>query len=218
MKVIEILNDKSFLLDGVPVNKRYELKQELDNTLKAVSVYNEVDILFENVQANEIQIDGEKFTNVIDAIFAFEPFKASAGGSGVIGGATSALQVNGNTHLNNIDTALGTPSDAPATSDTGTFSIIAFLKRFAQNSTTLLTRIPAGVGRTFTVTVATGAGTVPAGSKSVGFAVFGSANATIAGASVPSGVAIDETASGNDTINAITYDATGTTLIVTRLV
>lgn len=39
--------------------------------------------------------------------------------------------------------ALGTPADAAATTDTGSFSILAFIKRGMQNWTTLLTRIPA---------------------------------------------------------------------------
>lgn len=38
--------------------------------------------------------------------------------------------------------ALGSPSDTPATSDTGSFSILAFIKRGMQNWTTLLARVP----------------------------------------------------------------------------
>lgn len=39
--------------------------------------------------------------------------------------------------------ALGAPADAAATTDTGTFSILAFIKRGLQNWTTLLARVPA---------------------------------------------------------------------------
>lgn len=44
--------------------------------------------------------------------------------------------------LEATNTALGTPSDVAASSDTGTFSIISFIKRAIQNWTTLLSRIP----------------------------------------------------------------------------
>jgi microcystin-dependent protein len=47
--------------------------------------------------------------------------------------------------LTNIDADLGAQADAPATTDTGTFSLIAFVKRGMQNSTTLLARIPAAI-------------------------------------------------------------------------
>jgi hypothetical protein len=42
-----------------------------------------------------------------------------------------------------IDAALGAPADAAATTDTGTFSLIALKKRGLQNWTALLARIPA---------------------------------------------------------------------------
>jgi hypothetical protein len=66
---------------------------------------------------------------------------SSGGGGG--GDATAANQVIGNTSLSNIDTDLGAQADAAATTDTGTFSIIAFIKRGMQNWTSLLARIPA---------------------------------------------------------------------------
>lgn len=56
--------------------------------------------------------------------------------------STSALQIAGNSSLSNIDNDLGTQSDSAATTDTGTFSIISFIKRGLQNWTTLLARIP----------------------------------------------------------------------------
>ena len=40
-------------------------------------------------------------------------------------------------------TAIGQPADTAATSDTGTFSVLALIKRALQNWTTLLARIPA---------------------------------------------------------------------------
>ena len=47
--------------------------------------------------------------------------------------------------LSNIDSDLGAPSTAAATSDTGSFSLTALVKRALQNWTTLLGRIPASV-------------------------------------------------------------------------
>ena len=56
--------------------------------------------------------------------------------------SSSTLQIAGNSSLSNIDNNLGTQSDSAATTDTGTFSIISFIKRGLQNWTTLLARIP----------------------------------------------------------------------------
>ena len=49
------------------------------------------------------------------------------------------------TSLDKIDTALGTPNAAAATTDTGSFSLTALVKRALQNWTTLLGRIPQSV-------------------------------------------------------------------------
>lgn len=57
-------------------------------------------------------------------------------------GATAALQTAGNTSLASIDADLGATADAAATTDTGTFSLIALVKRGLQNWTTLLARVP----------------------------------------------------------------------------
>jgi len=45
-----------------------------------------------------------------------------------------------------MNTAVGAPDDSAASSDTGAFGIIAFIKRAMQNWTTLLGRVPASVG------------------------------------------------------------------------
>lgn len=83
--------------------------------------------------------------------------------------ATTTLQTAGNTSLNNIDLDLGSTSDTAALSDTGTFSLIALVKRALQNWTTLLSKIPnqvsgripvlpsmGGGGNTFVTTSTTG--------------------------------------------------------------
>jgi hypothetical protein len=61
------------------------------------------------------------------------------------GAATEAKQDTGNTSLGNIDADLGAPADAAASSDTGTFGLIALIKRGLQNWTTLLGRVPANL-------------------------------------------------------------------------
>jgi hypothetical protein len=62
------------------------------------------------------------------------------------GAATAALQTTINTSIGTTNTNLGAQADASATTDTGTFSLIAFVKRGLTNWTTLLARIPALVG------------------------------------------------------------------------
>lgn len=59
------------------------------------------------------------------------------------GAATSAKQDTGNTSLASLLTGLGAPADTAATSDAGSFSLVALAKRALGNWTTLLTRIPA---------------------------------------------------------------------------
>lgn len=61
-----------------------------------------------------------------------------------VGGATAAKQDTGNTSLNNIDTNIGAKADAVATTDTGTFSLIALVKKINQSFTSLITKITDG--------------------------------------------------------------------------
>lgn len=64
------------------------------------------------------------------------------------GASTSALQTTGNTSLSNLDTNLGAQVDAVATTDTGTFSLIALIKKVAQNITAMSAKLPAALGIT----------------------------------------------------------------------
>jgi len=57
------------------------------------------------------------------------------------GGANAALETGGN--LAALNTTLGAQADAAATTDAGTFSLLAFVKRGLANWTNLLLRIPA---------------------------------------------------------------------------
>lgn len=63
----------------------------------------------------------------------------------------------GITSLANIDTDIGATNSAAASSDTGTFSLIALVKRGLQNWTTLLSRIPSLVSGSIPVTLTTAA-------------------------------------------------------------
>lgn len=60
----------------------------------------------------------------------FEALQAGGGGGG--GDASAANQLLGNAELAAINTDIGAPADAPATSDTGAFSLFAFIKRLLQ--------------------------------------------------------------------------------------
>lgn len=56
--------------------------------------------------------------------------------------ATVTAQNSQTEILSNVEYNLGARADAAASSDTGTFSLIAFIKRALQNWTTLLSRLP----------------------------------------------------------------------------
>ena len=73
------------------------------------------------------------------------------------GASTGAGAVDANTQRVTIAsdgplmTSIGAPADAAATTDTGTFSLLAFVKRGLSNWTTLLSRVPAPVATEATV-------------------------------------------------------------------
>lgn len=66
----------------------------------------------------------------------------------ITGFALETTQLTGNTSLSNIDTAVGAKADAVATTDTGTFSLIALIKKVAQNITAMSAKLPAALGIT----------------------------------------------------------------------
>lgn len=65
----------------------------------------------------------------------------------VAGVATEAKQDDGITQLTNLNTAVGVQGDTAATTDTGSFSVISFIKRGLQNWTSLLGRLPGSLGQ-----------------------------------------------------------------------
>lgn len=67
-----------------------------------------------------------------------------------------------------------------------------------------------------TLTTAILGGTIAAGAVAISIANIGSANAIVLGATLPPGAAIDW-APHSGTIGAITYDATGTSLLIQEL-
>jgi hypothetical protein len=61
--------------------------------------------------------------------------------SGENNAATSAKQDVGNTSLANLEVSTGKPNDAVATTDTGTFSITALIKKISSGITNVLTKL-----------------------------------------------------------------------------
>jgi hypothetical protein len=87
-----------------------------------------------NQQPNRIDdANGLTFTPVVVAV--------NADGSPIGGGSGGVAT----TIADGADVAQGARADAAATTDTGTFSLIALVKRGLQNWTTLLARIPAAI-------------------------------------------------------------------------
>ncbi len=75
----------------------------------------------------------------------------------------------------------------------------------------------AAVQRTSALTSSTGSGSTTAGLYAVSFNNIGNAAATVAGGSLPAGQSLTFQGAMNDTLAAITYNATGTTLLVATL-
>lgn len=67
---------------------------------------------------------------------------ASSGGGGGTSNTTEATQLLVKAAAQNLDTNVGAKADAAASSDAGTFSLVALVKRGLANWTTLLARVP----------------------------------------------------------------------------
>ncbi|MEH1828259.1 MAG: hypothetical protein V7L22_23480 [Nostoc sp.] len=133
-------------------------------------------------------------------------------------------------------TNFGAGSDSTATTDTGTFSLIALFKRLlsvalakgqavmassisvaiASNQTAIPVTLPSTqVTPTFSNTSTSG--TVAAGKYSVTFSNSGSASGTVLGTALPAGTSVGFTPPTGMTLSAIAYDATGTTFLIGSL-
>ncbi|MDM9583108.1 hypothetical protein [Nostoc sp. GT001] len=135
-----------------------------------------------------------------------------------------------------FSTNFGSTSDSAATTDTGSFSLLALFKRLlsvtlakgqavmassisvaiASNQSAIpvtlpSTQIPANYAPVTT------SGTVAAGKYSVTFCNFGSAAGLLLGNSFPAGASINFTPPPGMTLSAIAYDATGTTFLIGSL-
>lgn len=79
----------------------------------------------------------------VDSTGALKVTGGTGGGGGGSSDTTEATQLLVKTAVQNLDADVGAKADAAATTDTGTFSLVALIKRALQNWTTLLARIPA---------------------------------------------------------------------------
>lgn len=128
------------------------------------------------------------------------------------------------TTLGAINARIGAPSDASATNDFGSFSLIALFKR-------LLTKLPSALSsdrlkvestilatsKTTNFINTSTAGTIAAGSNAVAIANVGNAAGTVKGVSLPAGASINWSGNSGDVLDAIAYSATGTTFLITTI-
>ena len=105
---------------------------------------------------------------------------------------------------------LGTKSESAALTDTGQGSVIAILKRLL--SVKLLTKT-----QTPSFTSVTSSGTVAAGATSISIANNGDAAGIVDGASLPAGTSIEWTANWINVLGSVSYDATGTSFLISEV-
>jgi hypothetical protein len=122
--------------------------------------------------------------------------------------ATSALQTTGNTSVASIDTK--TPALGQATMAASSPVVIASNQSSIPVAQTV-------TSRTAAMTTTTTTGNTAAGLNGVSFFNNGSIAATVAGGSLPAGQSVTFQANGTDTIGAIAYVATGTSLLIATL-
>ncbi|OJW76311.1 hypothetical protein [Spirosoma sp. 48-14] len=95
-----------------------------------------VAIPISNLETIGGNLAAEQVTDLVDQITALLNSPISS-----LTAATAARQDTGNNSLAAINTVIGAKGDAAATTDTGSFSVIAFIKRILGNWTTLLAGI-----------------------------------------------------------------------------
>ena len=78
-------------------------------------------------------------------------------------------------------------------------------------------KILEGAERQPKITSSTGAGSITAGAYSISIANVGSAAGTVAGVSIPAGTTINWSAEFNNYLASVSYNATGTTFIITTI-
>lgn len=96
------------------------------------------EVFYYSTQANTTGSPAKSAENVEAAINTLtSKLPASLGGTTSSGSLAVALSSDGP-----FSTAVGSPSQSEATTDTGSFTVLQFIKRGLQNWTTLLARIP----------------------------------------------------------------------------
>lgn len=137
------------------------------------------------------------------------------------------------------DLGIGLPGETAATADTSSAGLVGLLKRVLVRLTSLFQGV-AGTPNTNVITVqgisegaavsvsvvsaqrtpaltrATAAGSIVAGATYVSVANIGNANATVLGQVIEPGLSIPFPTRAGETLAAISYDATGTTLLIQR--
>lgn len=148
-------------------------------------------------QNHTASITGNGSATVIFVDFPLIPYSSAEAGGG--GGAV--------TIADGADVALGTTTDAA-----GAASVVGQLKQISTNTTP-------GAAKTFTaaITTVSAAGNVAAGAVSAAFLNSGAAAVTVAGGSLPAGQIVNFEAPAGGTLNAIAYDGTGSTLVISTL-
>lgn len=79
---LQNLNEKSFLVDGFPVTKKYEMKKESEKTISIVNIYDSSDFLFRSIDYDNVEIEGATFNSVLELVLAFEDLKPNFNSGG----------------------------------------------------------------------------------------------------------------------------------------
>lgn len=183
-------------------------------------------------QTNALKVDGSGTTQPISGSVSVSNFPATQNvnvTNQITGFATAANQTTANASLSSIDSKLTSPLtvQGTVTANLGTIAGVATaanqttanasLSSIDSKLTSPLTVTTTGVQRTPSFTITSTTGTVSAGAKSVAFYNSGAANATVAGSTLAPFEFIRFAVTGSDTLAAITYTATGTTLKITEV-
>ena len=106
----------------------------------------------------------------------------------------------------NLPTGTGTVSGSGLSKADTTDAVKSAIETASTNGISIV--------RTPAITITDTSGTVPEGCKSLSMAVSGSAAVTILGVSVPAGITLDFPIPSQDKLGEISYDATGSQLII----
>lgn len=125
-----------------------------------------------------------------------------------------------------FSTNFGSVIDSLATSDTGSFSFLAFIKRLLSiklpsalaGDRFKVENVSVSTSRTTTFINTTTTGTVAAGASSIAIANIGNVAGLVKGSPLPAGASISFASNGNDVLDAINFSATNTNFLITTVV